>query len=110
MRLRIVGFCALAGVVALFTPSPGLASDLDDAIGHTRLAIEQGRKGSADALVAQARAALKSARRAYAARVGSFSSREADAKAQPNEPLKESLANLKAAVSEGKKKRAEAAT
>lgn len=110
MRWRVVAFCVLIGATTLFNPSLGLANDLDDAIGYTRLAVEQGRKGSAGDLVVHAKAALKSTKRAYASRVGSFSSQEADAKAQENEPLKESLTNLKAAVSEGKKKRAEAAT
>jgi hypothetical protein len=110
MRRSVVGFCVLIGAVAPLNPSIGRANDLDDAISRTRSAIEQGRKGSADALVVHAKAALKSARHAYAARVGSFSSQEADAKAQANEPLKASLSNLKAAVSEGKKRRADAAT
>jgi hypothetical protein len=110
MRWRIAAFSLIIGSGAFLAQSSAFANHLADAISHTQQAIEQGKKGNTDALVVHAKAALKSATSVYASTVGSFSSREADAKAQINAHVKESLANLKAAISEGKKTHAEAAT
>ncbi len=110
MRWRNVVFRIMLGAGLFLTSSLAFANHLADAISHTQEAIEQGKKGNTDALVTHAKAALKSATSVYAATVGSFASMEADAKAQINAHVRESLINLKAAVSEGKKKHAEAAT
>ncbi len=110
MEWRIVALFAIYGLGAFLAQSSAFANHLEDAITHTRAAIEEGRKGNNNALVVHAKAALKSATFIYASTVGSFSSREADAKARLNLHLKDSLANLKAAISEGKKMHAEAAT
>jgi Small metal-binding protein len=109
MKRRLVA-SLLLGLSALLTPSLASADHLADAIGHTREAIAEGKKGDTAALVTHAKAALKSATAVYATTVGSFSAVEADAKAQANAHLKDGLANLKTAVVEGKKKHAEAAT
>ena len=110
MKWRIVALFLIFGLGAFLAQSSAFANHLEDAISHTRAAIEEGKKGNTNALVIHAKAALKSATSVYASTVGSFSSREADAKAQINAHVKESLVNLKAAISEGKKTHAEAAT
>jgi Small metal-binding protein len=110
MTRRNGAFLGLVGLFALLAPSIATADHLFDAIGHTREAIAEGRRGGSAALVTHAKAALRSATAVYATTVGSFSAVEADARAQANAHLREGLANLKAAVVEGKKKHVEAAT
>jgi hypothetical protein len=110
MTRRNGAFLGLVSVLALLAPSIASADHLGDAIGHTREAIAEGKMGDTAALVTHAKAALKSATNVYATTVGSFSAADADAKAQTNAHLKDGLTNLKAAVVEGKKKHAEAAT
>jgi hypothetical protein len=110
MKRRSLGSLCIILVLAFSAPSIALADHLSNAISHTRAAIEGGKKGDTAALVAHAKAALKAATTIYASTVASFSSKDADAKAQLNAQLKESLVNLRAAVAEGKKKHAEAAT
>lgn len=110
MKRQTVAPLLFAGALFLFSTGAAFADHLADAIGHTREAIEVGKKGDAAALVSHAKAALKSATSVYASTVGSFSAADADAKAQANAHLKDSLTNLKAAIQEGKKKHAETAT
>lgn len=110
MKRGIVIFVFILALGGFQVQSSAFANDLEDSITHTRAAIDEGKRGNTNALVVHAKAALKSATSNYAVRVGSFSSREADAKAHLNLDLRQSLVSLKAAISEGKKSHAEAAT
>ncbi len=96
--MRCAALSAIGGLALLLstTVALGQSPHLVDAVTHTQAAIAQGKQGYPDALVAQAREALKHA--------------EAANKEVPGSHLDEGIRWLKQAIEQGRQGQAEVAT